>query len=237
MAASFIQINKKDFTSSSASLAVSFSSGTTAGSIILVVGAFDLNTTSVTLSGGGTVTDSGKGIVTTTAGTGCKSFIKAFFSPTAGTTTITATYSGTNPTFGDLYIYEIGGLTNATFDKVVQASGNSATPSSGSTGTLSSATEAAIAYGCTGANFTTAGSGWSTGQGSTVGTNGGDGLSTIGSIGEHQVISATTAISGTATGSGSISFDMWCATVMSSAAAGSQPPFTQVLIPWYSDWA
>lgn len=221
MAISFVQINKNDFTVSSATFALSFSSGTTAGSIIVVAGSFDNTTTGVTLSNGhsDTVTDSGKGLVNDTV-SNIRTFVKAFFTPTTGTTTITATYSGTNPTFGDLFIWEIAGLTSAAFDKVAEANATGGTSSSGSTGTLSSSAEAAIAFGATGGAFSVKGASWTTGQGSTVGTNAGDGITThTTSLGEHQVVSATTALTGDGTLTSSVDYTMWCATFNSAAAA------------------
>lgn len=213
MAASFVQISNGGFSTSSASLAVSFSSNVTVGNFVIVAGAFDAAATSVTVTidgSGGSATDSGVGIIND-GSSGLKSFVQAFFVPTGTSKTVTATYSGTNPGFGDLYIWEVSGLSNATFDKVAQASAGAA--DSGSTGVLSSATEAAVGYGCTSGGFSAPGIGWTTGQGSTVGTNAGDGVSSFtGSIGEHRVLSATTAINGTATGAVGT---MWCATFMS----------------------
>src|SRR6266576_2238804 len=162
MAAAFVQINKGDFTTSHASFSVSLSSGVTAGNFVVVAGSFSNSATSVVVSDGGdTVTDSGKGTVNN-AGAAHKTFVVAFFAPTAGTTTFTATYSGgTSPTFGDLFVWEISGLSSPVFDKVAEAAGTGASYDSGSTGTLSSATEAAIAYLATTGNAgATAGSGW-----------------------------------------------------------------------------
>jgi len=214
MAPSFVQINKGDFTSARGSFSVSLSSGTTSGNFVAVAGSFDRVATSVTVSNGGdAVTDSGLGTNDNTS-VG-KSFIVAFLNCVVGRTTFTATYSGTNPTFGDLYVWEISGLSNAVFDKKAVAQGSAATGDSGSTGTLSSPVEAGIAFGCTSGQFNSAGAGWTIGQGSTVGTNTGDGITTTTkSIGEHRIISAaTTAINGTG-GLVSGNWTMWVATFM-----------------------
>lgn len=228
MALSFVQITKGDFTSSSASFARTFSSGTSAGSIIVAAGSFANNATGVTVSDNNTdaVTDSGLGVVDI-AGVGARIFCKAFLTATTGTTTVTATFTGGTPGFGDLYIWEIAGFTAPAFDKFVSAAGSALLVDSGSTGTLSSATEAAIAFGCTAGVITTPGADWTTGQGSTVGSNAGDGItSNTSSIGEHRILAATTAINGTADGNGT-AWGMLCATLFD----GGAPPAATNLTP------
>jgi hypothetical protein len=218
MAISYVQIDKGDFLGASASTAVTFNSGTTAGSIIVVVAACDDVVTGITITNNNSdaVTDSGLGLVT--FGTIFKVRCQAFLTPTTGTTTVTATFSGTNPTYGDLYIWEVAGLTSAVFDKFVSATGSGTAADSGTTGVLAAADEAAVAYGGSGGAFASPGTGWTTGQGTTVGTNTGDGINpNTGSIGEHRVTAATTAINGTATNSNS-SWGMLCATLRSGAA-------------------
>lgn len=137
----------------------------------------------------------------TTAG-----FVQAFLRPTAGTTTVTATYSGGSPTAGDLYIYEVSGLTNAQFDQLAFNANfsGSTTANSSFTSTLSSPAEFAIGFGITETNYTAYGSGWT---GDIVQT-------TTGSVVEHQILSSTAAIEATATNS-SGAWVMWAVTLMS----------------------
>jgi hypothetical protein len=192
----------------SATRAVSFGAGVTAGSIIIVAGMFDSATTSVTISDdkGDTPTTV---IATKLSGDGgAKYYCSAFLAPTTGAITVTATYSGATPTFDCLFIWEGVGLTNPVADKFPDAQGTGTAADSGSTGTLSAAVELAIAFGITADVFTTGGTGW---------TNVNIDAST-GSIGEERVIAATTAINGTGTTSLSAAWDILCATFMSGTS-------------------
>lgn len=205
-----MQAAKIDFGSSSATITATFGAGTTAGNFVVVAGGFDSATTGVTITNNSnpgdtvTVVDA----LFTNATIGMKSFVQAFYAPTAGSTAFKATYSGTNPTFGDLFIWEFSGLSSPIADKFPHATGLTATADSGSSGTLSSADEAAIGYGCTNTNFTAAGAGWS--------TVAGDGITaTTSDLGEHRTVSATTAINATGTGGGNCT--MHLATFMAGA--------------------
>lgn len=204
----FSLLQYKENSSSATPLQVSFTSGISSGSVILVAGFFD---TSVTLSsvadGGDAITDSGKGLFSTTL-TGSaitiNSFVKAFLNPTAGRTTVTATYSG-NPVIAELAIWEVAGGTSVVFDKVAVANGTAALADSGPTGTLSSSTEFAIGYGVPDSQFTAAGTGWTL-----------DAIpASLGTLQEHQVLSSTTSIDGTGSVAGN--WVMWAATIMSGS--------------------
>src|SRR5258705_225801 len=217
MAISFPKVGVASFTTSSASVDAGWTGGgsTAAGSMIAVAGSFDSVTTGVTLTclgaAGGTVTDSGQGLITDATG-GWKSFIKTFFAPAAGVTTVRATYSGTNPTFGDIFIWEIAGISNPVFDKVATNSGTTASPADGgATGTLSASSEAAIGYGVSSTiAYTAAGTGWTS-----------DGISTgTSSLGEHQILSSNASINGTGVfGAGSQFWRFWAATFMAGGGA------------------
>jgi hypothetical protein len=216
MAVSFVQITNGGFASPQSSLAVSFNSGTLARSIIVVAGLIQFNGKTVNLSDGhgDGVTDSGQGLVfdPNVGGSGSFSFVQAFFKPTAGTTTITATYGGpSSPSFGDLYLWEIAGYQNAAFDQVAQAQQtNVSSSSSGATGTLAQPVEAAMAYCAIQGSVTGVGGGWTFGQGSTVGSNAGDGIqATTADGGEHQVTSTTAPITGTFSTSAAASTITW----------------------------
>lgn len=210
MAISFLQRNKGDFGASSSTLAVAFASGVTAGSIIVAAGSFGDTATTVSIADGKGDTQSVVLATFDDATIGARGWCRAFYAPTATAITITATYSGgTNPTFGDMVIWEIAGLTNATSDKAVHAPGTAATADSGTTGTLSASAEAAIGFGFTTAAMTAAGASWSNAQITT----------TTGSLGEERVLAATTAINGTAASGGT--WNMMCCTFMSTAGGGS----------------
>jgi hypothetical protein len=229
MAASFVQITKGNTLVSSSSFSQSFGSGITAGSIIAVAGLFgggDRTSATISNDKGDTFTDSGGGFVVNTAvGPNTHSFCGAFLAPTTGAITVTITPTGgsTNANLLELVLWEISGLTNAVIDKQNHTNSTGLAIDSGSTGTLSSSTEAGIAYAAdSNAVAGSAGSGWTFGQGSTTTGNNGDGIfsGTTLDAGEHRVISATTAINGTFTST--LSGDSWTAwvmTMMSGAAA------------------
>lgn len=189
------QNKSTDFVSGSqATLAVSFTSGISAGSIIAVAGSFS---TAVSLSG----VDDGKGDSFTTifapftdGSTGSTNFFGVFLAPTTGATTITATYSG-NATFGDLFIWEIAGLTNPTVDtaKVRTLTANGSTFASGSTGTLSASAAALITYAVSAQGIASFNTPWTL-DSITAHTASG---------GAHEVVAANTAQ--TSTGSNTVS--------------------------------
>lgn len=187
MAISFPQVKSGDFTATSTSLAVSLTSGIAAGSIIVVAGSIDgLATDSISFSDGHSDTVTTIIAPTVPSGeTALKAFAVAFLAPTTGAQTVTATFSGgSNPGFGDMYVWEVAGLTSPTVDKSPILGGNSATASV-SSGTLAAAAEAAIAYSSSGNSSTLiAGNGW-TDDGQTVHT---------GSDGDHQVTASTASL-------------------------------------------
>jgi hypothetical protein len=194
MAASFIQAAKSGWNSAVASRTATFSSGVTAGSFIVVGVQANQALTGITISDGSGDTVTILDALFTNANTTSKSLLAAFFAPTAGVTAVTATFSGTQPTFGDIFIWEFGGLTNPIVDIIKRATGSSSTPDSGSSGTLNSADEAAIGYLISANAVTAAGAGWS--------TVAGDGIVTpTNSLGEHRTVAATTAINGNGTSS------------------------------------
>jgi hypothetical protein len=231
MAASFRQIDNATFSTAQASLAVTFGVGIAAGSIIVAVGSFTNGATGVTVTDNNsdTVTDSGLGVLND-ASLSKRLFCVAFLSPTTGTTAVTATYAGSNPTAGNLIIYEVTGLTSPVFDKVVHASATSASPDSGPTGTLSSNDEAAICFGICTSGFNAQGSGWTSGQGTLTTGNAGDSVSDLtNAASAHQIIAATTSINGTAGVGGSMAWHMLCATVM-TGGSGSTDLMPQIWV-------
>lgn len=203
-------------------ITVTFNTGATiAGSVVLVAGMFDAtHASAVTISdvNGDSVQDSGKGVIVNGfTGINIGTYIKGIFSLSAPITAVTATFTlvgGTNPVVYDMALWEITGGTSVTFDKVNQASATNTNADSGSTGTLSSATEFGIGYGVSDSSFTTQGSGWTL-DSIVAGT---------GSLQEHQIISSTTPIDGTGTQSGNNIYSMWVATIMNGGGGGGFQP-------------
>lgn len=201
MAITFRQITNSVSASSPVSLTATFGANIAAGNFIYVC-AFNSGT-APTL----TITDNTSGVFTDTGIviTGFK--LGAFFTPTSSTNAVTVTFGGTTGTFGALFIYEIAGINDPVFDKIVAASGNSASADSGTTGPLSQAAEAAVAFIIAVNSPTSPGAGWSIGQGTLTTGNNGDGGAGI-SIGEHQITTVNTALHGTAT----VNTGQWVAT-------------------------
>jgi hypothetical protein len=228
MAIAFRQITAHASSSGLTTNNVSFGSGTAAGSIILVV-AMVGGTTTITISGGGTFTDSGMGLL---QGVSTSMRAGVFLAPTAGTTTITATF-GAGGSADSVMIWEVTGFTNPQIDKThsfIDTSGNTAV-NAGATGTLSSANEAAVAYAGSAAlfgNISAAGSGWTFGQGSLTTGNSGDGpVSGAYDGGEHQVTASTGSISGQMTATQANTNIAVVMTVM-DVAAGPPPVLTRL---------
>lgn len=197
-----VQTTNSNINFSSPTFSASFGNGIAAGSFIVVAGMFDNTATSVSVTTdlGDSATDSGQGLVNN-ATVGVRSFVKAFLSPTVGAKTITI-IPNVNVAVGDLFIWEFSGISNPIFDKVKTGSDSTTSPTTPSTGTLSAANEAAIAYGVSTLSMTGNGPGWAL-----------DGITSITeSVGEHQITSSTTAIAGTATQSGGATCQMWVAT-------------------------
>lgn len=135
-------------------LTATFGAGTSAGSIIAVAAewASSGNTGTISDNNSDAVTDSGVGPLID--GNNNQSVVKAFLSPTTGTTSVTLTLTG-GVQFIHLAIWEIAGLSSKTFDQVAHANGLQVT--SATTGTLAQANEVGIAYAETSNNsFTSA---------------------------------------------------------------------------------
>ncbi len=217
MAVTFPQVKFDGFSSSSASFSLSFTSGIAAGSFIAFSGMFDPAATSATFSitgtgAGASSTDSGKGfILNTSAGT--RSFLGAFLSPTTGTQTVKMTFVGSNAAYGDLVLWEIAGLTSPVFDQVAEHDNPAGgpNPNSGATGTLSSATEAAVGFFCTG--------GLGTSITMSPGTPVSDGItpSGNGSAAVHEIVGSTSALTTSGTDGNNSANSCWVATFMSGS--------------------
>jgi hypothetical protein len=215
MAATFVQAAKNGV-ATAASITGTLGASTTAGNFVVVAGMFARAATGVTVTNNSNPGDAVTIVAATfdDTGSGTKTFVQAVFAPTAGSTAFKATFSGTTPTFSSIFVWEFSGLTSPTFDKAVHAVGTAATADSGTSGTLTSADEAAIGFFCSnGTGGTAAGSGWS--------IVAGDGIeASNATFGEHRVVAATTAINATATGA-SGSWVAHLATFMAGAAAKS----------------
>jgi hypothetical protein len=239
MAISFLQITELSSTSNAATSAtLNFSSTTSAGSVVVVCALPNIGVnagalpTSFTFSNskGDAFTDSGLGFLNSAGwATNVQTVaqIGAFLTCTTGANAFKVAFNGGTPGGYTIWAYEIAGLTSAKFDKFVSATATASAFSSGSTGTLSTAAEAAIGIGASDASATATGSGWTGGQGSTVGSNTGDGanIDLIGTLAEHQVTAATTAI--TATGTSTAAHTATLCVTLQSGSAGLLLPGVQ----------
>jgi hypothetical protein len=183
---SFPQTNNCGTFVSAASGSCSLSAGISTGNFLAACGQFDPAV-------GGTFSDDKGDTPTAVFGPvhnlpsyNSNFYCVAFLNATAGAKTVTATYTGGNAGYFDMWVWEISGLTNPVVDLVPAGNdGNSAAFSSTSTGTLSSATEAVVGYAafsniastCCGSPFTSDGINGSTG-----------------SVGGHYSASATTSV-------------------------------------------
>lgn len=209
MAASFLHVAKGAASGAAPTITIT---STTAGSFLVAAGSYDSTSTGLpAISGGGTW---GPYVISPTLlHAGQKDWINYCPVVTAGTTIIQITYSGGSPAFGDIYVWEFGGLINPVPDKAVSATGNSAAPASGTTGTLSSADQVAVGYAESANAVTASGAGWVD-----------DGVeASLSSWGEHQVVTANTALNATFT-SVSASWGALCATFMAAPASGFTGP-------------
>ena len=213
MAISFVQRATNSRGSAGTTLAVSFTNPIAAGSIIAVAGQFD-PTSATSLTGatdkGDSLTDSGLGYISYAAP--ALTFVKAFLTATTASQTVTLTYNA-SVGYADIVVWEIAGLTGAGFDKFVNTVSTAANPTSGFTGTLSTANEAAIAFGSSASSFNTFNTPWA--------NNTATGL---GSQGAERVLSATTSIQADSGPQGGGSCSTWCVTFMSGAGVIVIPP-------------
>lgn len=200
---------------SAKSAAVAFSSGNTAGNMVIafVRMSTTTQTVKVTDKNGNTYTDAVSQSQTTDG-----SQIHLFYAKNvkAGANTVTATFSGTN-SHPWLAVYEYSGLSaSAPLDQTAHAQGKSTSPSSGATSTTSSANELVFAgLGLPSSSTVTvaAGSGYQLERQTTSGTRAAD---------EEKVATATGSFSGTFAISGSTNWSALVATF--AASASSSPP-------------
>lgn len=219
MALAFAQV-KSQTVSSVSSQNIVFSSGITSGSIILVTGHLSTGTSNVTLSDPSTdtVTDSGIGFLYDN--NSMQLFAKAFFSPTAATTTITATFTGSCS--GRVLAYEVSGFTagTASWDKISSVVGQGSSCDSGNTATLSQANEVAVGYGTDYGAFSGVGAGW---------TSDGDDNTFFDGIGGHRVLASSTALSFSATSGGFVFATALIATVKGTVSGGGTNPVSKII--------
>jgi hypothetical protein len=218
MAISFVQRTNGAFGAAQASLTVNITA-MTAGSFLAMAGEFDDAagvSTNISVKDSGNVAASIIINPTDAPGIPARYWCAYIPVPTAGATSVTITYSGgNNPAYGDLFIWEIAGIANPIVDKTSSATGTGLNADSGPTGTLSDSAEAAIAYGGDSNVFTTT----PTGNWTHLA------ISTLGALGEEQVLSANTSIHGTGTTSGpGENWSMLVATFMSAPVLNPVPP-------------
>src|SRR5258708_9522610 len=145
-AVSFVQVKTGSWGTLQTSVNAVFTSGVTAGNLVVIaiVSQDVTQALSVTDSSSDTATDSGLGNkndsnLNNTA-------VIGFFTPTAGVTTFTIHIGTTGSNVGTWYLYEISGLSTASFDKAVEATGTGTAASSGATGTQTNSNDAAIQF-------------------------------------------------------------------------------------------
>lgn len=186
MAITVPQINKGDFIAAVASLSVSLTSGISAGSIMVTAGSY--NSTSSTSP---TIANDKGDLLTTiippqtlSIAPAFIAYMACFLAPTTGAKTVTITYAGTNPSFGDQYVWEVAGLNFPKVDRSAILAGNSVTAYS-QVGFLSTPQQAAIAYSCSGNSSSLITTRNWTGDGQTTNT---------GSDGDHYIAAQTAPV-------------------------------------------
>lgn len=212
MAISFVQYASAE--GAGTSIIAHFPSPISAGSFIAVSGLVSSSGTSITFSTdkGDAYTDSSLGTFSDgSVGGGILMRIGGFLSPTAGAQNVTMSSSGSSG-FSEVVIWNVTGITSPVIDKAVFAAGTSASPSSGSTGTLSAAAEFAVSYGIVDSTAYNGvpGSGWTLNE-----------VTGFQDETQYQITSSNAAISATGTLTGASAWVQICCTFM---AGGSPPP-------------
>lgn len=190
-------VQQKDTVNSSTTTnVVTLTTPTTSGNVLVCVVNWNAGqSVSSRVDGSGdTMTDSGLGFQFDGNAQGVTIF--AFLAPTAGTTTVTTTFSGATDNRG--HCYEVSGLATKAFDKVPAAltAQGTAPILTNASGVLTSANEFAAAYFTTYANaFTGTGGGFTDDGANTVPFNNQAG---------HIIVSATTSLTGSGTAGGAI---------------------------------
>lgn len=219
MSATFHAVGNGEQTSTQASFSITTT--ISAGDFLVVVSSWDSAsaTTPTVVTTGGTGSDSGTLILgpTTASSFGLKYAAWLVSSAGTGRTGVTVSWASSSPSFADGYCWSASGLTTPTLDKSPNTSGNSTNPSSGTTGTLSTADQFCVSYTALASATATATGGGFTDDGNTGST---------GSRAGHQVVAATTALTGSFTAATSA----WVAlvlTIKAGSAAAVNPEFTR----------
>src|SRR5258706_10817685 len=215
-AVSFVQVKTGSWGTLQTTVSAVFTSGVTAGNLVVIaiVSQDTTQTLSVTDSSSDTATDSGLGNrndsnLNNTA-------IVGFFTPTAGVTTFTIHIGSTGSNVGTWYLYEIGGLSSASFDKAVEATGTGTAASSGATATQTNSNDAAIQFFASYDTITPTTSGF-TDDGFINPADGG-----------HNVLSSNASITTTATIATYNQWIAWAVTIKGTSAEAAPP------VGWFS---
>ncbi|MDA9465341.1 hypothetical protein [Bradyrhizobium sp. CCBAU 53415] len=190
MSATFVSAWSERQISGASSFSISLS--LTAGNSAVLIGSQDKGSplpTSVVTDGG---TGSDAFTLTSVTGTSASSFrYFVYFLPTLSDsrTGVTLTWASGVP-FADAFLWQFSGLASPVLDAGVVGTGSgSGDVSTSSTGTLASADEFAVVYGCSAVEILAVPSPWTS-----------DGrIPDTGSRGGHQILTANTAIQGTVT--------------------------------------
>src|SRR5215470_18956785 len=150
MAITFRQITSNITNSTNTSGTLAFGSNVAAGSLVVICAQInDNNATNITISDdvSDTYTDSSLGFMVDFL-SGWTMRVGAFFAPTAGARTFTATFSGVSASKPYcIWGYEIAGLTSPSWDRTVSNLQNgSGTTATAVSGALSSANEACMGF-------------------------------------------------------------------------------------------
>src|SRR5258706_5298270 len=211
---SFVQVKTGSWGTSQTSVNAVFNSGVTAGScVVIAVVSQSAGALTVTNSAGDAATDSGAGNISD--GNLNNTVIVGFFTPTAGVTTFTIHIAG-GSSVGSWYLYEIGGLSSASFDKVAHATATGTAASSGATGTQTNSNDAAIQFFTSYDTITPTTSGF-TDDGFINPADGG-----------HNVLSSNASITTTAAIATSNQWIAWAVTIKGTSAGGAPP------VGWFS---
>ena len=219
MAATFHASGHGDQTGGASSFTITCT--ISAGDFLVIASSWDSasTTTPTVATVGGAGSDTGTLILgpITASSFGLK--YGAWLVPSAGSgrTDVTVSWASSSPSFADGFCWSASGLTTPTLDKSPNDSGTSTNPTSGSTGTLSTADQFCVSYTALSSAAATATGGGFTDDGNTPST---------GSRAGHQVVAVNTALTGSFTAANSF----WIALAL-TFMTGAAPPGATNLMP------
>ena len=221
MTQTFVQGNHNETVSAVSSLTCAFTSNNaTANNLLVYTAIWDPAAPNPTYADtlNNTIIDSGNGVLNQSAG-GFNQQVLCVLKCKTGANTLTATWTGTQPSFSGLTVSEFHDSVNTggwSIDKIASATGNSAAPASGNTATTTNATE--VVFGWCGGDASTiaSGTGFTSGE-----TNQG----TLTDLSEYKFVTSTGAQNAAFTAGVSINFAAQCVTffALGGAKGGTLP--------------